>query len=124
MALEGEVTDDGVVQLWMEFAGRHWPAAIDTGFNGDLELPEALFATFGHVFVGIATFELAAGQQAEEDLFYVEFPFDGESVAASTTFVLGDTILIGTGLLRHHRLTVDFVARTVLIERVAPAVVD
>jgi predicted aspartyl protease len=119
MALEGEVTHDGIVLVWIEIAGERWSAVIDTGFNSDLELPESLFSTFRPVFAGIAVIELAAGQEGQEDVFYVDFPFDGEVVAASATFVMGDTILIGTGLLTNHRLTVDFVARSVLLERIA-----
>jgi hypothetical protein len=61
---------------------------------------------------------LAAGQSVEEDTYAVDFPFDGETVAALATFVPGDSILIGTGLLRRYRLEINFVARTVLLERV------
>jgi hypothetical protein len=47
----------------------------------------------------------------------VEFPFDGEVLAAEATFVPDDSILIGTGLMSQYRLTIDFVAGTVLLER-------
>ena len=32
------------------------------------------------------------------------------------TFVAGDEILIGTGMLRRYRLTIDFPAKTLSIE--------
>jgi predicted aspartyl protease len=38
----GNVSDDGVPVITLEVTGREWPAIIDTGFNGDLELPEGL----------------------------------------------------------------------------------
>jgi hypothetical protein len=38
-------------------------------------------------------------------------------VRAQATFVDGNSILIGTGLLRDYRLQVDFPARTVAIEK-------
>jgi hypothetical protein len=41
-------------------------------------------------------------------------------VTAEATFVSGDTILIGTAMLRGYRLEVDFVARTVKLDRVTP----
>jgi hypothetical protein len=53
-------------------------------------------------------------------VFLIDFPFDGHVVAADATFIEDDSILIGTALLRGYRLEIDFVARTVKLERVAP----
>jgi predicted aspartyl protease len=116
--LSGEVTPEGVVLVHLPVAGQDWPAAIDTGFNGQLELPESLFHSLRPLFTGPVEYELAAGQTAVEDVFSVDFPFDGEVLAADATFVDGDTILIGTGLLRDYRLEIDFPAGTVRLERV------
>jgi len=116
----GEVTPDGEVLIHIAVAGRTWPAIIDTGFNGHVELPEALFQPLRPLFHTQAIVELAAGQETVEDIFIVDFPFDGVVVAADATFVDGDSILIGTALLCDHRLAIDFVARTVTLERVAP----
>lgn len=38
----GTVTDDGVLIITLSIAEQYLPATIDTGFNGDLELPEVL----------------------------------------------------------------------------------
>ncbi|MBI3909585.1 MAG: hypothetical protein HY320_01465, partial [Armatimonadetes bacterium] len=62
---------------------------------------------------------LAGGQSVEEDHYLVEFPFDGRIVKVVATFTPGDEILIGTRLLRHYRLEIDCVARTVALARVA-----
>lgn len=40
--LAGTVTDDGVPVIMLLLAGKMSPGIIDTGFNGDLELPESL----------------------------------------------------------------------------------
>lgn len=40
--MQGTVTLDGVPMLYLPVAGRSWPAIVDTGFNGALELPDAL----------------------------------------------------------------------------------
>ena len=61
---------------------------------------------------------LAAGQVVIEDLYAVEILFDGEFVRAEATFVPGDELLIGTGLLRRHRLEIDFPNSTVHLERI------
>lgn len=36
----GTVSDVGVPTIILPIAGQEWSATIDTGFNGDLELPE------------------------------------------------------------------------------------
>lgn len=38
----GTVTDNGLPTTLLSVAGQTWQATIDTAFNGDLELPEAL----------------------------------------------------------------------------------
>ena len=60
--------------------------------------------------LGRLTSALAGGQTIEEDVYLVDFPFDGRPVLAEATFVLGTEILVGTRLLREHRLKIDFVA--------------
>ena len=40
--IEGTVTIDGMPTVSLSVAGRTWPATVDTGFNGDVELPEEL----------------------------------------------------------------------------------
>jgi hypothetical protein len=38
----GVVTEDGVPAIELEAGGERWQAIIDTGFNGEVELPERL----------------------------------------------------------------------------------
>ncbi|MDE0398954.1 MAG: hypothetical protein OXL96_14250 [Candidatus Poribacteria bacterium] len=40
--IQGTVSDTGVPTIILSIAGQEWAATIDTGFNGDLELPETL----------------------------------------------------------------------------------
>jgi predicted aspartyl protease len=116
--ITGTVGDNGVPSVSVEVANRTIRAIIDTGFNGDLELPQALRALVSARFLCRATSLLAGGVAIDEDVYLVRFPFDGRTVQAQATFVAGEEILIGTRLLRRHRLTVNFVARTLRIERV------
>jgi predicted aspartyl protease len=117
--IAGTVTDSEVPIIILLVAGQTWQAIIDTGFNGDLELPEALRAAVRPRFIGRISSALAGGQRLEEDVYLVEFPFDGRTVQAETTFVPGNEILIGTQLLRPYRLEIHFPERTVLLDRVA-----
>ena len=113
----GTVSTDGVPTITLLIAGREWPAVIDTGFNGDLELPEDLRAALNARHVGRVTSALAGGQRIEEEVYVVEFPFDGHVLHAEATFVPDAYILIGTHLLRQYQLHIDFVDRSVQLTR-------
>lgn len=115
----GQVTEDGQPIIQLTVAGRSWVAVVDSGFNGDLELPNALRGQLNARFRAREPWLLASGQSVEEDIYSVDFPFDDRMVYAEASFAPGDTILVGTGLLSSYRLIIDFVARTVLLERAA-----
>ena len=91
---------------------------IDTGFNGDLELPEALRTDLKARFIGRTRFLLAAGHSAVEDTYLVNFPFDGETVLTEASFRSGAEILVGTGMLKQHRLEIHFPNGAVTLENV------
>ena len=75
--------------------GVDWSAIIDTGFNGDLELSDALRGRVDARYTGQVSSALADGQTIAEDAYLVDFPFDGELLQATATFVEGAQILIG-----------------------------
>jgi predicted aspartyl protease len=101
----------------LSISRQDWPAIIDTGFNGDLELPDTLRNILPARYVGRVTSLLAGNQSIEEDVYLVEFPFDGFIMHAEATFVSGAQILIGTHLLRQYYLQIDFVNKIVQLER-------
>ncbi len=113
----GSVSNDGVPLITLEVAGQEWKTIVDTGFNGDLELPAQLFSILPHEYLGRTRSSLAGGGEIEEDSYEVHISFDEEIVRAEVTFAPGDQILLGTNLLREHRLEIDFPAGTVSLER-------
>ena len=119
--IRGSVSPEGVPVIPITVSGQRWAATIDTGFNGDLELPEALRPFLNPRYIGRTCFLLAAGQTAVEDTFLVNFPFDGEAVLAEATFTSAGEILIGTGLLGRHRLEIHFPNQTVSLEQAGEA---
>src|SRR5690349_20767061 len=98
----GHVDADGVPGLLLTIAGRDWKSVVDTGFNGDLELPDGLRPDVNARLVGQSLSQLAGGQLTVEDVFLVDYPFDGRVVAAEATFAAGDEILVGTHLIREY----------------------
>jgi predicted aspartyl protease len=116
--IQGNVNDDDQPIIELQIGGRTWPALVDTGFNGDIELPIDLFDDLSPRFVGTVTSQLGGGQSVTEDAYLVEIPFDGETIQVEATFVAGDTALIGTQMLPSHRLEINFPQSSVLLERV------
>ncbi len=116
--INGTVTVDGEPVVVLPVGGQEWPSIVDTGFNGDLELPESLKPLVNARFKGRYRSLLAGGQTVVEDTYRIDFPFDDQTVMAEATFVTGSEILIGTHLLRRYRLEINFPDRRVLLERV------
>lgn len=113
----GKVSNEGVPLIEIVVGGRTWQAILDTGFNGDLELPAALRGKLNDQPAGRLRSSLAGGKIIEEDAFTVEFLFDGKTYRAVATFVSDPQILIGTNLLRDHRLEIGFVSKALRVER-------
>jgi predicted aspartyl protease len=113
------VDPDGQPVITLAVAGQDWNATIDTGFTGDLQLPDPLRSLLAARFIFQGISLLADGRQILEDIYEVVSPFDGQQVTAEATFVASSEILIGTHLLRQYRLEIDFVLRTVLLQRAA-----
>jgi predicted aspartyl protease len=114
--IEGSVSAQGVPEIELAIGGSHWTAVVDTGFNGDLELPIELWDFVNPRYLCRMRSQLAGGRTIEEDCFLIDFVFDGQHVEAEATFVDEQALLIGTHLLQRHRLHVDFVRRKLRIE--------
>jgi predicted aspartyl protease len=112
------VDDDGVPIILLEIGDQTQAMIIDSGFNGDLELPESFRQALNSRFLGSYPSSLAGGVSIEEDVFGVTLTFDGHIVDAEATFTTEPLGLIGTHLLRDYRLEIDFVEQTLLITRV------
>lgn len=82
-------------------------------------MPVTLRPFLSPEYLGRVLSSLAGGQSLVEETYFVDFPFDDQLVRVVATFTHSDEILIGTHLIRDHRLVIDFVGKSVLIERVA-----
>lgn len=111
------MTSEGVPQVPISIAGREWIGVVDTGFNGDLELPYALGPHLNSKYRGRTMSQLADGSIVVEESYEAQVPFDGELVEAIVTFASVNEILIGTRILRRHRVEIDFPKATVLLQR-------
>lgn len=117
--MNGEVDLRGTPILRLSLGGQHWVAVLDTGFDGFVLLPDSLRDVFPGRFRGETEVTLGGGQVVREDLFMIDFPFDGQLLAVDASFAPIEEILIGTGLLQDYRLEINFVTRSVVLEKVA-----
>lgn len=110
---------DGIPRIAVELGRSSWSAIIDTGFDGGLELPAALMDSLNPEPAGRVRSALAGGQFIEEDAYFIDFEFDGETIEVEATFAQSDEVLIGTQVLESHRLEIDLPRGAVVLSRTA-----
>ncbi|MGD9857219.1 MAG: hypothetical protein AB7U20_19920 [Planctomycetaceae bacterium] len=115
--IEGWITGDDVPQIELPIAGASWMAVVDTGFNGYMELPQALLEQLDAEYQGEAFSLLAGGQSISEKVYLIDIQFDGDLRTAEVSFAASDTILLGTKLLSHHQLVIDFPGKGVTLSK-------
>jgi clan AA aspartic protease len=81
-------------------------AVVDTGFDGELTLPEGLIRWLGYAYVGTIDAELADGSEVETEVFSGLVVWHGERREAGVLAAEGSP-LIGMGLLAGSRLVVE-----------------
>jgi clan AA aspartic protease len=93
------------------------PAMIDTGYNGEVILPEEKIRSLGLEFLGTIDTELANGEIVELDLYRGWFKwFDSIQEVAVGSSRSEDTLL-GTLILADCHLDINFREGWVTIER-------
>lgn len=115
----GVVNDEGEARLVIRLAdGAEIECLIDTAFDGALMLPRA-FTTLLQMPVTDQTEVMWVDEtRVRRDIGRLRIKWLGAEYDAEVIVNEGDDSLIGTLLLSGTRLTIDYVARTVLIEQV------
>ena len=95
---------------------RRIEAVIDTGFDGSVCLPIPLAIQLGLELCGAQVIELADGSQSDELVFTGTVTFDDEIRTVEIALTESDDALIGTELLRAHKLEIGFLTQTIRLE--------
>jgi clan AA aspartic protease len=90
---------------------------IDTGFDGALMLPQFIVARLNLSTVGRLLFELVGGAQMRADVALGEIVWLGEPLSVEVIVSAEDDRLIGTEMLADCKLTVDYLAKSAVIQR-------
>ena len=115
--LEGAITRSGSPAIPIEIQGVAYLAVIDAEFEGGLQLPASLKGICNRTVVGKQSYELPDGSVIDRELYEVQIVLDDYLVSVKTQFEETEQILLGTDALQDYRLEIDFVAGTVVLER-------
>lgn len=112
--------DDALVRVGLVLRGSvvRVLAVVDTGFNGYLSVPRPLVERSGWRACGVETYELATGEQVEEEVFLGHVVFDGMRRTILAVRSGGSDVLVGTKLLAGRHCEFDYVTRRVRIRKV------
>ena len=110
--------DEPVVSLHLisskGHAHRH-PVIIDTGFNGNLSVPEKLAKRYGWPWIGNESYEIVTGDVVEQKVFLGEIRCFGVQQQVYAVASHADDILMGTRLLRQKQLNINFLTKKLQI---------
>ncbi|MFQ6062315.1 MAG: hypothetical protein ACE5J9_03965 [Methanosarcinales archaeon] len=96
-------------------------AIVDTGFDGDLCIPIYIAIVLGLELKSTMHVELADGTLKRELVFKGIAKLEEEELSVEILLTESDDALIGTHLLRHKKLCIDFENETVNITCASPS---
>jgi clan AA aspartic protease len=98
-------------------SGAAAECVVDTGFDGALMLPRPLVESLHLDIVGRLVFRSAGGTLTEADVALAEVEWLGEGRLYEVIVGAGEDSLLGTEMLEGARLTIDYAARSAVIDR-------
>ena len=116
----GRVNSAGMPTVPIVVAGLELEAAIDTGYEGGLQLPLAWLSVLNPPPRAKTRYQLPNGQIIEEVTYSVPVRINGDELDADTYFSPNDDVLIGVEILRGYRLEINSFTGSVILDRVAP----
>ena len=117
----GFLNPQGVPIAPIEIAGQRLDAAIDTGFESGVQLPLSWFPVLNPPPKQEVRFLLPNGDIETTYTYSIRVGIDGDQFETEAYFSPNEEVLIGLEAMRGYRLEINFVAGTVVLERVAPS---
>ena len=82
-----------------EYKTVGYSSIFDSGFSGDVVLPQSMAVNIGLRSGGVAEIELADGSQMIVKLYLCKVKI-GDIVQEAATIIMGEEVLIGMGLMK------------------------
>jgi clan AA aspartic protease len=103
------------IELFTDDSFTSFEVTIDTGFNGDLVLPQSIVSKFGFTYLYSTKIDLVGNTTKEVDFFKGKIKWlNGDLVTIE--IIADEAFLIGTNLLKHGKLWIDYQSNEVLIK--------
>ncbi|PIU61372.1 MAG: hypothetical protein COS84_11390 [Armatimonadetes bacterium CG07_land_8_20_14_0_80_40_9] len=117
--IKGRVNEDNLPEIKIKLKGRKRPLKVilDTGFNGELCLPQKMIKKLCSVLCFREYFELAHGELVLADVYRVELTWFGKMREVEVVSTKAKEGLLGTELLRNCTLTFDFINKNIEIHQ-------
>ncbi|MBI3799556.1 MAG: clan AA aspartic protease [Deltaproteobacteria bacterium] len=91
-------------------------AWVDTGFTGELVLPQENIVALNLSRSAVVTAELGDGSETTLEVYTCLIEWFGQIRQVEVIASIGQLPLLGVGLLRGRKLTIDYAARTLTID--------
>ncbi|MBI1902331.1 MAG: clan AA aspartic protease [Planctomycetia bacterium] len=91
-------------------------AWIDTGFTGELVLPQSVVTSLGLTQSGTVSAQLGDGSAVLMSTYTCVIEWFGGELQIEVVANDGQYALLGVGLLRDHKLTVDYPSQSLTIQ--------
>ena len=91
-------------------------AWVDTGFTGELVLPQDRIAALGLPRSAVVRAELGDGSKTMLEVYSCLIEWLGHVQQIEVIANTGTSPLLGVGLLQGHTLTIDYTSRTLTID--------
>lgn len=102
MAIEAGIDANNSVRIQTEIVGEYktvgYGAVFDSGFTGDVVLPQSMAVDIGLKSGGVAEIELADGHIMVVKLYLCKIKL-GEVVQDAAVIIMGEEVLLGMGLM-------------------------
>lgn len=97
------IDDHNSVRIESEIIGEYktagYGAIFDSGFSGDVVLPQSMSVDIGLKSGGVAEIELADGSTMIVKLYLCKVKI-GDIIQEAATIIMGEEVLIGMGLMK------------------------
>ncbi len=116
----GHLTPKRLAVVPIVVDGTALDAVVDTGFDGGLQLPDVMATVVQRAHLRQEGYQYPDGRVVTYDIYLVGVELGGEDVVTEAIFSPSDEVLVGSKLLADYRLTIDYPAGVVTLERTRP----
>ena len=113
------IDEDNSARVQIDVVGKYKTvgagAIFDSGFTGDIVIPESMAVDIGLNTAGAAEIELADGSKMMIDLYLCKAKI-GDVTQDAATIIMGNEVLIGMGLMRPFNICMSMDTSEVIIE--------